>query len=489
MSTARAEAEDGIAAARDATELTRLHPLTPVLRSWRLIGGAGAIGFGVFRDEIDKLRWVWRALHGEVEFTVLMQGAGVLLVVALVALTAGWLSWRVTGYAIVTDATGTSTLRYHRGFFVKQRRQVRLNRVQSVDVNQPLVPRLCGLAAVQLDMAAGEDASVNLAYVRRRDAWSLREEILRHTAGGPSPATASATEPPLDTVVAQISTPHLVKANLLDGVVAWVIAVLWLVGLVVVAVVWGAGALLAALSGIVPVSIAIFAQTRRQVLSMMRDANFTLFRTPAGIRVSSGLTSTINRTIDFDRIQGIRLLEPYLWRRFGWARVMVDIAGGKGDGEQGASLMPVADRAHALALIAQVSGAHLDEAPYVAPGEQARKLDPLGWRYLGVGLLEDGVVRRQGRWRRSTSYVPYARVQSVTAQQGWLQRRWQLATVHLDLPTGAERWTAQHRGFTDAAGLVQELGRQAREHRLLPGGRGARREVEDIGRTPEAQLG
>jgi hypothetical protein len=47
-----------------------------------------------------------------------------------------------------------------------------------------------------------------------------------------------------------------------------------------------------------------------------------------------------------------------------------------------------------------------------------------------------------------------------------LQRRLGLATVHLDLPKGAERWTAQHRGQDDAAGLVQTLSVQARQHRL-----------------------
>ena len=92
--------------------------------------------------------------------------------------------------------------------------------------------------------------------------------------------------------------------------------------------------LLAGLSVIIPVTLVILADTRRQMKSMLRDANFRLVRTPTGIRVSSGLTSTTNKTIDFDRIQGVRVEEPLLWRRFGWARVLVDVAGAKGDGEQ-----------------------------------------------------------------------------------------------------------------------------------------------------------
>ena len=53
----------------------------------------------------------------------------------------------------------------------------------------------------------------------------------------------------------------------------------------------------------------------------------------------------------------------------------------------------------------------------------------------------------------------------MTAKQGFVQRRLDLATLHLDLPKGAERWTAEHRGHADAARLVPELSRLAREHR------------------------
>jgi putative membrane protein len=434
-----ATATDVEAALGGEVELRRLHPLTPIMRSWRLVGAAGAIGLGVFRDELDKLKWFWQALHGDVEVGVLFKGVLILIAVAAVSLTFAWLSWRATGFAIVQDANGVSTLLYHSGVLVRQRRQVRLNRVQSVDVNQPLFPRVLGLAAVRLDMAAGDEASVDLAYLRQPEAWELRTEILRHTSAGVTPLTQQPSHQRPDALVAQVSTSQVVYANLLDGVATWLFALAWLIGLVLVVVIWGEDALVAALSGIIPVTIAIFSLTRRQITSMLRDANFQLHRTATGIRVSSGLTSVTNRTIDFDRIQGIRLEEPFLWRRFGWARVLVDVAGAKGDGEHAASLMPVADRQVALSLIADVTGAHLDQPAYADAGERSRTLDPWGWRFLGVALLDLGAVRRAGRWRRTTSYVPYARVQSVSAHQGLLQRRLGLATVYLDLPKGAER--------------------------------------------------
>ena len=450
-----------------ASTLRRLHPLTPVFRSWQMVGAVAAGGLGVFRDDLEKLKWIWRALHGDVEVSLLVQALGVLLLIALAMVFASWLSWRVTGFAIIADASSAGTLLYHRGLIVRQRSQVRLNRVQSVDVNEPFFPRLCGLAAVRLDMAAGEGASVNLAYLRRRDAWALREEILRHTAvaqTGPAagPAAASELGPEL---IAEVSTARLVLANLLDGVVGWVALVLWVIALVVGGAVFGWRGLVTVAPGVVPVTVGIAVQLRRQVASLMRDANFRLRLASTGIQTSSGLTSTINRTIDLDRIQGVRLEEPYLWRRLGWARVGVDIAGASEASHQGASLMPVADRRDAVALIAEVTGARLDEAAVVPAGAKARRLDPWVARHLGVGLLDGGALTRWGRWRRTQFFVPYARVQSVSVRQGPVQRRLGLATVYLDMPSGVQRWQAQHRDASEAAGLVGQLAVQARLHR------------------------
>jgi putative membrane protein len=477
--------------------MRRLHPLTPFFRSWQMVGAAGAAGFGVFRDDLDKFMWFWRALHGDAEFSVVAKALAILGAVAAVSVLASWMSWRATGFALVDDGSPGGRLLFHRGLIVRQRSSVRLNRVQSVDVNQPLFPRLCGLAAVRLDMAAGAGASVNLAYLTRRDADALRTEILQHTsAAAPRDGTAHAAPkghadaagrttddlPALwtrdteaseasartetgDRLIARISTGQLVKANLLDGIWAWVLFVLWIVGVVGSGVVFGWQALAASLTGIVPVTVALAVQLRRQVASMLRDADFRLMRTPNGIRISSGLTSTINRTIDADRIQGVRIEEPYLWRRFGWARVAVDVAGADEKGTEGARLMPVAQHAAALRLVEDVTGAALDQLSLAPMGRGARLLDPLAYAYGGVALLDSGAVTVWGRWRRTTFYVPYARVQSVSAQQGWLQRRRGLVTVYLDPPEGGQRWQGQHRAVGSGAALVGTLAARARSHR------------------------
>jgi putative membrane protein len=454
-------------------ELRRLHPLTPLFGSWRLLGLAGIVGYGAFGDDLSRLVWVWNALHGDAEIGATVKAALLLIALAFVSVFLGWVSWKTTGFAIVAEPGEPGTLLYHRGLFNRQRSQVRLKRVQSVDVNQPFVPRLFGLAVVRLDMAAGEGASVNLSYLGLGDAWALREEILRHTSGQATIAPADATPAPApEPVIGHVDTGQLVRASLLDGIGVVLIFVLWVVVVVVIGVGWGWKALAAGLTGILPLAIAILAEIRKQVSTVLREADFTVMRTRTGIRTRAGLTSTTNRTVDFDRVQSIRIERPMLWRHFRWARVEVDVAGA--DAKTGASLMPVADDAVAVDLASDVAGEPVEPpggmtadwgADLVPPGRRARLVDPLAAPWLGVALLGHGAVTRTGNWVRTVTYVPFARVQSVSVRQGWLQRRLGLATVCLDLPSGATRWQAPHRDVAEAASLVRVLTEQARSHR------------------------
>jgi putative membrane protein len=508
----------------ETPELRRLHPFTPFLRSWASFGVLAAIAATSVGNDADRIVWVWNVLQGDADFSLLFKVAAATAGVACVILGFGWLSWRMTGFALVAEPLNagrgeTTTLLYHRGVLVRQRSRIRLDRVQSVDVRQPVVPRLLGLASVSLDMAAGSEASVNLAYLREPDAWELRDEILRYTAiGGPSasrqpappglgghqpgpqrgsPTTAPGAAPHPTTpaaspstgrggvgwafdrdledgteVVARVSTARLIQATMLASV--WLWAVLLLATMVAIAI--GSAYSWRAVLAAAPVVVlsffgVVFWKLREIATTLLNESNFTLLRTQTGVRISSGLMSTVNRTIESDRIQAVRIVEPWTWRWFDWVRVEVEVAGAKQDASTraAAALMPVADRTEAFSFVASLIDADLDSGDVIAAGPNARLLDPLAARFLGVMLLDAGAVTRLGRWRRTRSFVPYARVQSVTVRQGWIQRRLALATVYLDMPKGVRRWTAPHRALTEAADLVAALVTRARQHRAHGG--------------------
>jgi putative membrane protein len=320
-------------------------------------------------------------------------------------------------------------------------------------------------------MAAGAGASVRLAYLRESEAWQLRDEILRFTPTGRSTVADSTRPPPQreQQLVARISTRRLVQATLLEGVWVWVLLFVVVLAGLGVGIGFGWQALLGSLPAVFGVLIALFVVLRNQVAVMLRDANFTLLRAASAIRISSGLLSTVNRTVELDRVQEVRIVEPLTWRWLGWARVEVDVAGARSDSSSpAASLMPVAESGEAVQFVDSVLGADLADPRVDGPGSSARWVDPLGYRVLGVTLLDLGAVSRRGRWRRTRSFVPYARVQSVSVRQGWLQRRLGLATVHLDMPGGVRRWTAPHRDASEALTLVNELVERARRQRATP---------------------
>ena len=95
------------------------------------------------------------------------------------------------------------------------------------------------------------------------------------------------------------------------------------------------------------------------------------------------------------------------------------------------------------------------EAVEVKPvPSRARWLDPVGYRFLGVGTDEHLVVSREGRFTRRTHAAPQARIQSVRITQGPVQRRLGLADVHLDSPPGPTTVRARSRDAAEARGLT-----------------------------------
>jgi putative membrane protein len=203
---------------------------------------------------------------------------------------------------------------------------------------------------------------------------------------------------------------------------------------------------------------------------------FRLSESAEGLHVRRGLTALSSQTIATARIQGVAVLEPVLWRPFGWARLDVSVAGyqsGEGDSAQASStVMPVASRDEVVALAAHVlGGREAGRVPLEPPPNRARWRAPLTAWNLAAGSDPELVVSRRGFWVRRTDVVPHARVQSVRVTQGPLQRLLALADVHVDSPPGPVTVRARHvdavaaRPFVDALVLA---GRDARRGRAAP---------------------
>lgn len=161
----------------------RVHPLTPLLRT----GIAFLIFFGFAlaqgRQAIEDV--IRSAVTGEKDDSgglpqALASHPGWLLaavgaVTGIIGITVliNWIQWRAIGYRIDDGA-----VYMRQGVISRQQRKARLDRVQSIDINQPLLARLLGLAVLRFDVAGGKNASVTISYITKKKAEALRTAML-----------------------------------------------------------------------------------------------------------------------------------------------------------------------------------------------------------------------------------------------------------------------------------------------------------------------
>ncbi len=424
----------------------RLSPLTPLLRSGRFLLVVIAVLTQQGLRQPDPR---------------LLLGA---LAVALpVTLLLGWLSWRATRYR-VTDAE----LQVDSGVLQRRNRRVPLARLQSVDVVRPLLARALGLAELRLEVVGGGSTEAPLAYLPEADAQRLRLQLLALAAGERAEASApDAAEPP-EQLLVQVPTQALVVSVLLGApVVVLGVLVLAVVGLLLVEPQLVPGLVV----GLVPLVLGTGGMVVRRLLA---EYGFTVAESADGLRLRHGLLETRAQTIPPGRVQTVRITEPLLWRRRGWVRVEVDVAGYAGGGgeEQArtAALLPVAPRDFALALVARVLGGAVPPATAPVP-RSARLRAPLQVPRLRIGLDGDHLVTASGVLTTTTDIAPLGKVQSLRLVQGPWQRSLGLATLHAD--TAGRRLTgaaARHRDADEAGRLLVDLRERIRLARRRPAG-------------------
>lgn len=375
-------------------------------------------------------------------------GAGTLAVIALVlvilvlVIAYKFLAYRRFAYWFDTDGD----LRVQSGVLFHQERRLQLSRLQTVDINRPLVARVFGYAAVRVEVAGAGDSKVDLKYVTSTDADTLRSEILARSAGLEHDV-GEAPEKPLVTV----PTKDLAVSLLLRSVTIFLLlaTVLLLVSTVILN---GWTGLFTVFLGGVPLLIVAseFAQMY----------GFTIAESPDGLRLRHGLLQTQARTIPPGRVCAVEFVEPLFWRPKGWVRLVVTVAGvGKADDDTGTEsiLLPVAPKAVAEELFARVMpGADPQAVPMISPVAAVRRRSPIQAQFIAGGTDARCAVAKRGRFTRRTTVVDHARVQSVRMTRGPWEKALGLASVHMDLPPGRIRATWLHFGAEQARDLARD---------------------------------
>ncbi|MGJ9414398.1 PH domain-containing protein [Aeromicrobium sp. CF4.19] len=403
----------------------RTHPLTAVTTGMvvALPAAAGLIFSVLQNGEVPDLPW-WLLVVLPVATLV-----GGFLIGTLI----GYVSWRFTTYVIDGDE-----VRVQSGVLWKSSRRVPYERLQSVDIAEPLLARLVGLCELRLETAGGSDSRTPLRYLRLTDARALRRLLLDRAHGVTSADDDDPTAPAAsdDQRRTLLTVP---PARLLLGtLVSLDFALTGLALVVAVAAIFLTDAPTALISGALPLGLVVVRIAATRVAAQWDS---TVSEGERGLRIERGLLSRTSQTIPWERVQGLAVEEPWAWKRLGWARLRVDVAGYGNDtddesGEVTSTLVPVADRPVVLGMVEHILASRPDDIARTAPPHRSWPFAPIGWRHRWVGVDEASFVATQGWLQRRTNIVPHLKTQSVEVKQGPLQRRLDVATVEVHTPDG-----------------------------------------------------
>ncbi|HJB64230.1 MAG TPA: PH domain-containing protein [Candidatus Microbacterium pullistercoris] len=507
-------------------EWHRLHPLTPLFKGGLFIvvilGIIIAnmrdrlifIGIALFapedvRDDVDidsddPISW---AIDWTIANNMVFLVALALIAILLLVIFALWLVWRFQQFRITDE-----NVEVKKGIIFRSQRRAPLDRVQGVNLTRPFPARLAGMAKLTLE-GAGTGADVALEYLATNRAESVRADILRLASGARQQRAEgrSSREQPGSLVgtvssgvseiiggvaqddvapetVVRIPLGRLIGSHAITGAM-WMVFFLVVIGgsvLLPIAVFedgpdkWIA-MLIAGLSTAIPMIIAAVAVVWN---ALQKGFRYSIAPTPDGVRISSGLLTTVSRTIPPGRVHAVEITQNLLWRPFGWWSIRINRMGGTSAAQQNSSqaqaaaiILPVGTRAD-VERVASLLLPHAPEGdelfvwqhgmlgphendPFTTTPKRAFIWHWLQRGRLGVRVTSFAMLVRRGRLGRRLAIFPLARLQGVGVSQGVIARAQRLGHLRVHTVPGPISGAVSSLDVDDAQRLADVVGRGA----------------------------
>ncbi|WP_081710241.1 PH domain-containing protein [Arthrobacter sp. 35W] len=443
-----------------------VHPVSPFVRGWVAVL---AVLFIFGRNGMEDL---FRGLANGGDYApntapvwVILSIVGAAVVVFGISF---YLSWRFTRYQVTDEYVHINS-----GVVFRQQRKARIERVQAIDVVQPLLARVFGLAELKFDVADGGKSAMKLAFLKLDEARRLRSAILARAAGLPADPQGPAVvvEAP-EQVVLALTPGRVVGSVLLSGIT--VMALVLSAGVALLVVRTGSVAVLAAF---IPMVLGVVAAYWQRFTT---DFNFRVAVSPDGVRLHYGMLETRSQTIPPGRVQAVGLSQGPVWRMLGWYKIHVNVAGYGADAREGGTrtvVLPVGTQAEAMVVLGllfpdpgvdnphEVFAAGLngtgDAQGFIHSPPAARWIDPLAWRRTAYRATATALLCRHGILYRRLQVVPHERTQSLSLYQGPIMRALGLVDFELHSTAGPVRPVVHHMDLAAAHQLFDEQAARA----------------------------
>ena len=413
---------------------------------------------------------------------------GIGAIVLLFLLIAGVIKWKRFIYWFEEGE-----LRIEYGLFVKKKRYIPFERIQSLDYTEGIFHRPLGLVRVKVETAGGqgEGAEAELTAIPRTDAERI-EEVIQEAKDLKRPIPQQPAEAGPEVLekegarreVYRIAPKELLVLAATSGGIGVILS-----GMAVflsqfselipyeavyseVMVFLRFGVLIVALTVFISLLAIWFISL---ILTVISNYRFTVLANDENIIITRGLLEKKRITMPFKRIQAVRVTENPLRELFGYATVTVESAGGsalEGGGEK-IRLLPLVKKRDMLPVLRELFPdtewmPELTKAPprsvhfyyrldflWILPAAAVLSyfFFPYGlflllavplsaalgvWQHRTAGWAISGrqLTLQSRAISRQRMYVMRKRIQAAEVSESWFQRRKDIATAQVTVKSG-----------------------------------------------------
>lgn len=503
----------------ESLDWRRAHPLSPLVRVWLLfLAVSYFLGVEIF-EALAAHGWTLpqedfgSVLGGFLQPLGVFALPAALMTFFLLALIPHAWSWYTTRYAIDREC-----IYLRRGVIFKTATEARLDRVQAIDIFQPFVGRLLGLAELKFEVADGSSTLLALRFLKRKDAESLRAQLLEQarilqgqTAESPAQVVAEVAraslladpaEPPAPVTAnrADASSPALARQQLKPGEEIQLAEVplrrvlpALLLGEIMIPLylIFGVLAIVALVLKVpfvfeeVVGSVGFIALVISLFGELNKSYGFRVSVTKDSLKLRYGLSSTTSQTVPLGRIQSVRITQPLVWSLLGWFRVTAVIAGYGSNPETGGGnstrnvLLPVGTGQDLMRLMpyliteherGQMNGAQLQAAlegkgdayGFIPNPPSTRWINWFTYRRNGFAETPAYLLVRSGFFVRKLRVIPREKIQGIRMIEGPLDRLFGVAQLDVGIASaGTLEQRVENLSVHNARALAGRLAQDA----------------------------